>query len=62
MGMPTVRKMEAGLWEVRINLTERKIARVLFTLFGDQMVLLHGFIKKSQKTPHSDLAIAHNRK
>src|SRR4030043_1966704 len=50
IGMPVVRKIEPGLWEVRSSLKSR-IARVLFTVEGGYMVLLHGFIKKSQKTP-----------
>lgn len=60
IGMPLVRKMESGLWEVRIELRGR-IARVLFTVLDDQMVLLHGFIKKSQETPRSDLSLARAR-
>lgn len=56
-----VRKLEKGLWEVRIDLVDT-IARVLFTVEGSVMVLLHGFIKKSQKTPASDLAAAKQRK
>lgn len=59
--MPLVRKMERGLWEVRVDLGETR-ARVLFTLVEDVMVLLHGFIKKSQKTPLSDLETARQRK
>ena len=50
LGMPVVRKMEPGLWEVRSRLPGR-IARVLFTVKDGMMVLLHGFIKKSDKTP-----------
>jgi len=50
LGMPLVRKMDKGLWEIRIKLDNR-IARVLFTSHQDIMVLLHGFIKKSQKHP-----------
>ncbi len=61
IGMPVVRKLEKDLWEVRINLGDT-IARVLFTVDGSVMVLLHGFIKKSQKTPASDLATAKQRK
>lgn len=59
--MPVVRKMEPGLWEVRCRL-DRRIARILFTLQGHQMVLLHGFIKKAQKTPQRDLQLAKERK
>lgn len=60
LGMPLVRKMSKDLWEVRIHLY-RRIARVLFTVVGDEMVLLHGFIKKSQDTPKVDLDIAKDR-
>ncbi len=60
LGMPLVRKMDKGLWEVRIQLHNR-IARVLFTSHQGVMVLLHGFVKKSQKTPANDLKIAKQR-
>ena len=60
LGMPLVRKMSKDLWEVRIHL-ETRIARVLFTVNGDAMVLLHGFIKKSSNTPADDLALAKHR-
>ena len=59
--MPVVRKLEKGLWEGRIDLVDT-IARVLFTVEGSVLDLLHGFIKKSQKTPASDLAAAKQRK
>ena len=60
LGMPLIRKLEADLWEVRSRLHNR-IARVIFTVDGDRMILLHGFIKKSQKTPKSDLQLARQR-
>ena len=60
LGMPLVRKLAPGLWEVRAHITDG-IARVLFTVVGAMMVLLHGFVKKSQKTPASDLALAQQR-
>jgi len=60
IGMPLVRKLEKGLWEVRIQLNGR-IARILFTVHTELMVLLHGFIKKSQKLPAKDLKIAKQR-
>jgi len=60
LGMPLVRKMEPDLWEVRCNIVDG-IARVLFTTLAGQMVLLHGFIKKSQKTPAIDLKTARDR-
>jgi phage-related protein len=57
LGMPLIRKLEPDLWEVRSRL-QRRIARVVFTVEGDTMVLLHGFIKKSQKTEAADLHLA----
>ncbi len=60
LGMPIVRKLDRDLWEVRSHLPDR-IARVLFTVSDNTMVLLHGFIKKSQKTPADDLALAKQR-
>lgn len=60
LGMPLVRKLDAKLWEVRSRLPGR-IARVMFTSAEDRMILLHGFIKKSQKTPMEDLELAKNR-
>lgn len=62
LGMPLVRKMEADLWEVRIRLNAGRLARVFFTVRGREMVLLHGMIKKSQKTSAKDLNIARSRK
>ncbi|MBU1237891.1 MAG: type II toxin-antitoxin system RelE/ParE family toxin [Gammaproteobacteria bacterium] len=61
LGMPLVRKMGKDLWEVRVHL-EARIARVLFTAVDDVMVLLHGFIKKSQDTPQSELKLAEGRR
>lgn len=60
VGMPRVRKLDADLWEVRSDLSGR-IARVLFTIEEKTLVALHGFIKKSQKTPQDDLDLAKNR-
>jgi phage-related protein len=60
LGMPLIRKLEANLWEVRSRLHQR-VARVIFTVEDDTMVLLHGFIKKSQKTPAADLRLARQR-
>jgi len=61
IGMPVVRKMDPGLWEIRCRLDQR-IARILFTVRGERMILLHGFIKKSQKTPQADLRLVKDRK
>src|SRR3972149_12023965 len=54
LGMALIRKLEPGLWEVRSHIGDG-IARVLFTVTGDTTVLLHGFVKESQKTPAIDL-------
>ncbi len=58
--MPVVRKLEGDLWEVRCRLPD-SIARIVFTLYGGTIVLLHGFIKKSQKTSTRDLNLARSR-
>ncbi len=60
LGMPLIRKLDTALWEVRSKLDSR-IARVIFTVDEDKMVLLHGFIKKSQKTPPRELGVAKQR-
>ena len=62
LGMPLVRKIESDLWEVRSHLSGRRIARILFTVGDGEMVLLHSFIKKSQKTPDNELQLALKRK
>ncbi|WP_242035034.1 type II toxin-antitoxin system RelE/ParE family toxin [Dolichospermum sp. FACHB-1091] len=62
IGMPTCRPMGDGLFEVRTNLPQNKIARVLFCFYEGKMILLHGFIKKSQKTPKQQLDLAWERK
>ncbi|HEY2068914.1 MAG TPA: type II toxin-antitoxin system RelE/ParE family toxin [Rhizomicrobium sp.] len=60
IGMPVCKPLGKGLYEVRTNLKDR-IARVFFTIENGDMVLLHGFIKKSQATPATDLALARAR-
>jgi len=60
LGMPPIRELEPGLWEVRSHLAGG-VARVLFTVEGQTMVLLHGFVKKSQKTPAVELKTARRR-
>lgn len=62
IGMPLVRKLKKDIWEVRCDISSGRIARVLFTVIGNSMVLLHGFIKKSQKTPKSDIDVADDRR
>ena len=51
-----------GLYEVRSSISDRRIARLIFVISGNEMVLLHGFIKKTQRTPKSDLDLALKRK
>jgi phage-related protein len=60
LGMPLVDHLGGGIWEVRIKLDNR-IGRVLFVIDGQTMVLLHGFIKKQQRTPGPDLDLAKDR-
>jgi phage-related protein len=62
IGMPTCRSMRKGLYEVRSDLPSGKIARVLFCIYEEKMILLHGFIKKTQKTSAQDLDLALKRK
>jgi phage-related protein len=62
IGMPLCRALGRGLWEVRSALTQGRIARVLFCIPDGRMVLLHALIKKTQKTPPDDLALAVKRK
>ncbi len=60
LGMPLIRKIEANIWEVRCHLDNR-IARVLFTVINENMILLHGFIKKTQKISESDIKLTKKR-
>ncbi len=60
LGMPLVRPLGGGLWEVRSSLGTR-IARVILTFHDDEIVLLHGFIKKTRKTARADLELARRR-
>jgi phage-related protein len=57
MGFPLVRKEKPNLWEIRSAIKDG-ICRIFFTIFGDKMILLHGFVKKTQKTPPGELSIA----
>jgi phage-related protein len=59
--MPLCRSFGRGLWEIRSDLVRGRIARVLFCLSEGRMILLHGFIKKTQKTPASELELAQKR-
>lgn len=61
VGMPLCRAMVHGLWEIRTNLPSCRIARVLVCLHKGRLVALHGFIKKTQKTPDDELTLANKR-
>lgn len=63
VGMPLCRPISGrkGLWEIRSNLSDGRIARVFFCIGDGSMILLHGFVKKSQKTPVRDLESAVSR-
>lgn len=60
VGMPLARKLADDLWELRSKLPQG-IARTFFTIYEQKIVLLHGFIKKSQKTPPKELSLAKRR-
>jgi phage-related protein len=61
IGMPLCRSLGMGLWEVRSDITNGRIARVLFCVHKEGMVSLHAFIKKTQKTP-ADIYLATKRR
>jgi phage-related protein len=63
IGMPVCRTLGGGVCEVRTTLSQNRIARVLFYVDKRaRMVLLHGFIKKTRRTPNEDLALAISNK
>lgn len=62
VGMPLCRPMGEGLWEVRTDLPSNRIARVLFSVQQGKILVLHGLIKKTRKTPDEDLVLARRRK
>jgi phage-related protein len=62
IGMPLVGTFGGGLFEVRSDVSDGRIARTLFMTQRGTVVLLHGFIKKAQTTPKPDLALAKKRK
>jgi phage-related protein len=61
IGMPLVRSLKDGLWEVRSTLPSQRISRLILCFHEQTLIVLHGFIKKTQKTPASDLALAKRR-
>jgi phage-related protein len=61
IGMPLVRSLKDGLWEVRSTLPSRRIARLMLFFHDNEIVVLHGFIKKTRSTPPEDLVLARQR-
>ncbi|MDO8533309.1 MAG: type II toxin-antitoxin system RelE/ParE family toxin, partial [Xanthobacteraceae bacterium] len=57
VGMPLCRSLGGGLWELRSNLPSRRISRLIFFVEDGELYVVHGFIKKTQKTPLEDIAI-----
>ena len=58
VGLPVCRPMGKGLWEVRSSLPSQRIALLILCLHDQMLVVLHGFIKKTQKTAKGDLDLA----
>jgi phage-related protein len=61
VGMPLCRSLGGGLWEIRSALIRGRISRVIFCVTEGRMVVLHGFLKKTQKTPLRELDLARKR-
>jgi phage-related protein len=58
IGMPACRSLVRGLWEVRMDLSSNRTPRVLFFVDEDRIGVVHGFIKKTRKTPKDDIELA----
>ena len=61
LGMPLLRNLGTGLWEIRSHLSNGRTARIIFFIENKTMILVHGFIKKTQKTPASEIDLAKKR-
>ena len=61
IGMPLVKSLKGGLWEMRTSLPSSREARVVFCVNEKTIIVLHGFIKKTQKMPASDMNLAISR-
>jgi len=61
IGMPLVRKLVDRIWELRSSLPGNREARLLFTASAMQIVILSGFIKKTQRTPDVEIKLARKR-
>ena len=62
IGYPAVRKLDTDLWEVRSDISDKRICRVMFTVSEKRMVLPHAVIKKTQKNPKDDMELGKKRK
>jgi len=63
MGLPLCRALSGGLWEVRCSLSSKRELRLIFfqSRTAKALVIVHGFIKKTQTTPIGDLTLAQKR-
>jgi phage-related protein len=61
IGMPLCRSLGGGLWELRSSLSTKRIARLLFFAAEGKLGIVHGFVKKTRKTPGGDIALARRR-
>jgi len=60
LGLPLVEKIDTDLWEIRSHISDG-ICRIFFTVCQETIVLLHGFVKKSQKIPSKETETAKKR-
>ena len=61
IGLPLCRPLSGGMWEVRSSLPSRREARVLFGFHEGELIALHAFYKKTQRTEPEELALARER-
>ena len=61
VGMPLSKALGAGLFEIRSDIADGRTARILLAIVQNRMVLLHALVKKTQKLPEADLALARRR-
>jgi len=62
LGMPLVDNLGSGLWEIRSKLSGSRIARIIFFMDVNAMIIVNGFVKKSKKTPRQELELSRKRK
>jgi phage-related protein len=60
LGLPLVEKVTENLWEIRSHIPDG-ICRSFFTVHKGTIILLHSFVKKTQKTPKKELDTANKR-